>query len=129
MQDQDPWIDCPRGTVSEMAAQLRRRKSRMQRRPAVAFGLALLLFSAVGYGLMDRDEPGTRAGLTCQETVPLLAKYHDRSLEATAANDVQEHLSHCPMCRKRYEARYPNEVRNHSSAENRLVAVAAYLPR
>jgi hypothetical protein len=86
-----------------------------------------LLLSAIGYSLTNRDEPGLPGGLTCLKTASLFAKYHDRSLDAATANGVQEHLSHCPKCRKHYEERYPSEVRNRSSAETVLFAVAAQL--
>ena len=125
MQDQGPWDDCPSGVVTEMAGQLRRRKRYAQLRPFLFVGVAALLLSAIGYGLANRNEPGSRGGLTCRETAPLLAKYHDQSLDAAAANGVQEHLSHCPRCRKHYEELYPSEVRNRSSAETGLLAVAA----
>jgi len=129
MQDQDPWGDCPFGVVTDMAGQLRRRKRLAQLRPVILIGLAGLLFSAVGYGLTNHDETGSRARLNCRETVPLLAKYHDRSLDAAVASDVREHLSRCPSCRKHYEELYPSEVRKRSSAQTGLVAVAAQFRR
>ena len=73
--------------------------------------------------------PGSPARLTCRQTVPLLAEYHDQTLGAAVASDVREHLLHCPMCRKHYEELYPSEVRNGSSVETRLFAVASQFRR
>ena len=129
MQDQGPWGDCPSGVMTEMVARLRRRKRQSQLRPIILSGIALLLLSFVAYGLTSREESGSGRGLTCRETVPLLAKYHDRTLDATVASDVREHLSQCPACRKHYTELYPSEVRNRASTEHRLLAVAAQFRR
>ncbi|MDA1049040.1 MAG: zf-HC2 domain-containing protein [Planctomycetota bacterium] len=129
MHDQGSWNDCPSGAVSAMVTQLRRRKRLAQLRPIMAIGIFVLLFSAIGYGLTNRDDPESRAGLNCRETVPLLAKYHDQSLEAAVATDVREHLSHCPSCRKHYEEMYPSEVRNPLSTPIRLAAIASHFYR
>ncbi len=129
MQNSDPWDDCPAGIVTEMATELRRREFRARLLPVLATGLVVLLVGVAGYGLMGRDGSALHSVLTCRETVPLLAKYHDHSLEASQANDVQEHLSRCPMCRKRYARLYPSEVRNHSTPEPELAVLAANFGR
>jgi hypothetical protein len=125
MQDQSSWDDCPAGLVTDMAGQLRRRKRHVQLRAVISISLAVLLSLAVGYGLKNRDEPAPRARLNCRDAVPLFAEYHDKKLDAVVASDVREHLSRCPKCREHYEDLYPNEVRNRSSGENRVVAVIA----
>ncbi|MBC8352170.1 MAG: zf-HC2 domain-containing protein [Planctomycetes bacterium] len=129
MQDQSPWVDCPSGAVTTMADQLRRQRRQAQLRPIIAIGVAVLIFSAIGYGLTNPKQPGSQSGLTCRETVPLLVSYHDESLEANAAKDVRDHLSHCPMCRKHFEEMYPNEVRAPSSASHELLAFASNVRR
>lgn len=125
MRDKEPWDDCPAGVVTEMATGLRRRRLHARLRPAVASGVVVLLVCLTGYGLMSRDESATHGVLTCRETVSLLAKYHDQSLQASQAHDVQEHLAGCPMCRKHYERMYPSEVRNDSTPELEFVTLAA----
>ena len=120
MKELDTWGDCPSGVVTNLAGRLRRRR---QVRPVISIGLGVLLLSAVSYGLIIRNGPRTRAPLNCRETVPLLAKYHNRSLDAPVESDVREHLSRCPSCRKKYEEMYPSEARNHALVENRLLAV------
>ncbi|MEO8494285.1 MAG: zf-HC2 domain-containing protein [Planctomycetota bacterium] len=129
MQHQEPWGDCPFGILTGMAGRLRRRKRQTQVRAVSLIGLGLLLLSLVGYGLATRDVPDSRARLNCRETIPLFAKYHDRSLDGAVESDVREHLSRCPACREHYDQLYPNEAQNRSLAENRLLAVAAQFRR
>lgn len=124
MQDQDSWSDCPTGVVSDMASQLRLRKRQAQLRPVLTAGVAVLVLLAVSYALIGGGASDAKAGLTCSETAPLLAKYHDQSLEADVANDVREHLSRCPACQKHYEDAYPSEVRNRAPKTDQLVASA-----
>jgi Putative zinc-finger len=126
MQDKDSWNDCPAGVVSDMAARLQLRKRQSQRRPIIGVGIALMVFIGVGFGLVDWENANLRAGLNCRETIPLLAAYHARSLDADVKKDVDEHLSHCPSCQKKYEELHPNEVRNPLTPPSRLVALASH---
>lgn len=129
MQDQAPWGDCPSGVMSDMVAQLRRRKRQTQVRAAVSIGLAVLLVATVGYGLAGRDAANPRAKMNCSEAVPLFAKYHDQSLDAAVAEDVREHLSRCPACRKHYADLFPSEAQIRSSTGDTPLALATHFRR
>ncbi len=126
MQDDKQWDECPAGVVTGMAAELRDRRRRQQLRPVVGVGLVVLLVVTVGYGLTDRSNSSQQTELTCSETVPLLTKFHDQSLDEVVAKDVQNHLSRCPMCREHYEDLYPSEVQNDLQATSRLVAALPF---
>ena len=130
MQDQEPWKECPSGVVTDMAGQLRRRSRQAQLRPFVVVGAAVLLLFAISYGLVNSGDPSAGGVLDCREASSLFAQYHDKTLDAVARMEVEEHLSRCPQCRKHYEQRYPgpNEARSRSSADTRWLAMAAKLP-
>jgi hypothetical protein len=109
MTDHGQWDDCPAGLVTKMAGELRARQFRAQRRPVIA-SVAILLILGVTWGIQSQIGVGSNP-LTCAETVPLFADYHNDSLDASATARVAEHLANCPSCRKHFEDQFPGEAR------------------
>ena len=120
MTDHGQWDDCPAGLVTKMAGELRAQQFRVQLRPMIA-GVAIVLILGVTWGIQSQigRAPGP---LTCAETVPLLADYHNDALDSSATTRVAEHLANCPSCRKHFEDRFPGEARV-AEDSGKLVAV------
>lgn len=122
MTDHNQWDACPTGLVTKMARELRDRQFRDRLRPVIA-GVAIVLVLAVAWAFQGNGGPGVNP-LTCAETVPLLAAYHNDALDPAVTTRVAGHLANCPSCRKHYQDRFPGEA---SLAEdlNKLVASGA----
>ncbi len=122
MQDDNQWEECPVGLVTGMASKLRSQRRTQQLRPVFGAGLLLVLAIAIGYSFSGAGSSPSRSKLTCAETVPLLADFHDNSLDEAVVQDIQTHLSDCPSCRDHYDELYPSEVRSGAAADSNIVA-------
>jgi hypothetical protein len=99
---QEDWTPCRQGDVSNLihALKSRRQAKKVQRRLAVTG--ALMAVAAVGYyfaGLRptDRFDYG---GIACSEVAQSAQKFVSGDLDDETQQKIEEHLAHCPHCRK-----------------------------
>jgi hypothetical protein len=122
MSEVDRWEDCPPGAVTGMVDRLRRQRQPSPLRPAIGAFLVVVLLGA-GYAMTSGLMSGpNNARLNCGDVIPLLAQYHDGTLNSPTAQQVEEHLSHCPGCKEKYKRQFPGEAHRGDTRSNSLVA-------
>jgi len=101
-KNQEDWTPCRRGEVSSLVQALKgRRQAKKVQRRLVVTG-ALMAVAAVGYyftGLRPTDQ-FKYGGIACSEVAQSAQEFVSGDLDDETQQQIDEHLAHCPRCRK-----------------------------
>ena len=101
MNKADDWAECPPGTLTGLAGQVRRRR---RRRVAVNItGAVLLVLLGMGLGMWTSRPPagvpnGNYGGIACQQVQANIQAYAQKKLPPDLMARIDEHLRLCPDC-------------------------------
>ena len=101
INQQDDWQDCPPGAVQELADRLRQRRRHQQLTKVSQIGGAAVVLLAVGIWFAFGNHQPVLAGMTCSEVIEQAEDYVAGRLQAAVNGRIEEHLSHCEVCRER----------------------------
>ncbi|MCA9132962.1 MAG: zf-HC2 domain-containing protein [Planctomycetales bacterium] len=109
----DTWGECLPGTLTEFSVRAREQRQRVRQRKSLtvaaasvaAVGCCLLAFSYVpGSSAPSPVQPERRA-LTCVDVLRTVDAFLANTLVPAERERVEQHLSHCPSCQKKYQQR------------------------
>ena len=114
----DGWSPCPEGTLTGLAATLKRREQ-IQRLQRISSLVALLLVAiAAGTWFSNRSSEGSMesnyGGITCTEVQKSLPQMMSGSADESLVTRINAHLVRCPLCAEM--ARRMKELEVHAAA-------------
>jgi len=114
----DGWSPCPKGTLTGLAATLKRREQ-IQRLQRISSLVALLLVAiAAGTWFSNRYSDGSMesnyGGITCSEVQKSLPEMMSGTADESLVTRINAHLVRCPHCAEMARRMKEHEV--HASA-------------
>lgn len=111
----DAWGPCPAGELAHMAARLDAHRRIRTATRAISGSVAVMAAAAVVLAFGFFKSPGP---ISCQQCQSHFAEYYQHQTgqqdmeDAVLVRQMVEHLAHCPHCRSKYEAAYPELALN-----------------
>jgi hypothetical protein len=103
------WQECPAGTLTTMASQARRRKSRHELLMVGSLLSSACLLVAAGYSVWlagsSMNQSSSPSRMNCAQVIQLADSYLNQQLGESDRQLIARHLDHCPSCRKKYQER------------------------
>lgn len=117
--DTQAWAPCSEGELQGVAQRLRaadKRRDQAAMLKTLGTSAAVMACMVVGVGLLMRPHDNL-GGITCLECYAAFDDYHvhltnegtlgQSRLDPGFAEAMKEHLTNCPVCRPKFEVRYP----------------------
>lgn len=131
--ENEAWGPCPEGELQGMAQRLRAadvRQSRMATVKTFGTSAAVVACLVVGVGLLTAGGSDGLGNISCLECYGAFDAYHvhvtaDGPMEASFASAMNEHLVNCPICRPKFEVRYPGVLEQTALGTNQVFAASA----